>query len=619
MRFLLAALALLFSDPAPARWVEPSEVASKVNFERWRYKVRKDATYTLRVERQLEIVKDNARTEQGLTRLTFDASASDFELLEAKTINKDGTYPVRKEHIEVKPLASAGPGFDEHRQITIAFPRVEVGSKLYFRYERHVKKVGVKGLFSETYPIGWNELVESGEIEIESELPLYHEVRDPGSVLDVKAGEDGGLNTLRVSLKKPVLHQIVQEERAQMSALAPPWVAVSSAPSWAAFPAVTPGVYEQVIHSELPAAFLPLLERAKAKKDPYDQIDAVTSGLRERVRYVGDWQQVEGAFHPRPLQLVADTGFGDCKDFTSVTAAVLRQLGFRVHAAWVGRGEDFVPAPTQKIAAYYFNHAIVHAVKNGQTFWIDPTNEQSFSRGIFPDIADKPAFVLEPGAFRLERTPRMDPADSLSEVRVNVTLGKSNKADSEGSIFLSGGAGLSMTAQGLFLSKSQLDYSFLTWITEPGALNEWKLSDYDLRSRIVGDIRIKLTFDETWYPMVTTAGQGYRLPENSYLELFSVRLTERVGDLVLAQPSRARRIYHVRGRQFHFRSPIACSGKSKWIDYSRRITKERGAIVAKEEVTLKVAKVPAAEARSTEFSSMISRLFGCLQTAVAVY
>ena len=552
-----------------------------------------------------------------MTRLTFDARSSDFELEEARTINPGGSFEVRREHIEVKPLASAGPGFDEQRQMTIAFPRVEIGSKLYYRYSRDVRLTGVKNLFSETYPIGWSELVEAAELSFDSAVPLHLELHDPEGFLE-SSREDGGRKLL-VRLKRPVLKMLVQENRAQLGAGSVPWMAVSSAPDWASFPPETPALYEKVIGSALPEAFLPLVERAKAKASPFEQIDAVTSGLRELVRYVGDWQQIEGAFHPRPLQLVADTGFGDCKDYTSVTAAVLRRLGFTTHAAWVGRGEDFEPAPTQRIGAYYFNHAIVHARKDGKDYWIDPTNEQSFSRGIFEDIAGKPAFVLEPGAFRLARIPPADPATSLTQLDVRVKLGKKGEASSEGSILLSGGSALTMTAQGLSLSKSQLDYSFLSWITDPAPLRDWKFSDYELKSRVVSDIRLTFSFDEVFYPLATTAGQGYQLPDNPYLDLFRVRIGERAGDLMLDRPSRWRRTYRVSGRSFTFRAPVACSGKSKWIDFSRRLTKAADGITAREEVTLKRARATAAEVASEEFGKTITALFTCLQPAVAVY
>lgn len=614
---ILPALLFLLPLSSSARWAEPSEAAAKVNFERVRYKVRADGTFRVVIERQLEILKESARAEQGMTRLTFDARSSDFELEEAKTINPGGSYEVRREHIEVKPLASAGPGFDEQRQMTIAFPRVEIGSKLYYRYVRDVKLNGVKNLFSETYPVGWNELVEALEISYDSALPLHLELHDPEGHLEATR-EEGG-RKINVRLKRPVLRMIVQENRSQLGAGSVPWVSVSTAPDWASFPPETPALYEKVLGSELPAAFLPLVEKAKKKTAAHDQIDAVTSGLRELVRYVGDWQQIEGAFHPRPLQLVADTGFGDCKDYTSVTAAVLRRLGFTAHAAWVGRGEDFEPAPTRKIAAYYFNHAIVHARKDGKEYWIDPTNEQSFSRGIFQDIAGKPAFVLEPGAFRLAAIPPGDPATSLTQLDVRVKVGKRGEASSEGSILLSGGSALTMTAQGLSLSKSQLDYSFLSWITDPAPLNSWKFSDYELKSRIVSDIRLTFSFDEVFYPLATTAGEGYQLPENPYLDLFRVRIPDRAGDLVLDRPSRWKRTYRVSGRSFTFRKPVACSGKSPWVDFSRRLTRDARGIIAREEVTLKRARATAAEVASPEFAKLIGTLFSCLQPAVAIY
>lgn len=618
MKSAISVLFFLFPLCAFSRWVEPAEVASKVNFEKVSYHVRADGTYEVTVERQTEIVKDNARNDMGLTRVTNDARSATFELLEAKTVNPGGVVPVRKEHIETKPLASLGPGFDEQVQLTIAYPQVEVGSKLYYKYRRDVKKAQVRGLFSATYPLGWAELLEKEEISFESEVPLYWETLDKEGLLEVESSGTGPWK-LSFRLKKPAFRQIVQEERTQIPTDALPWISVSTAPNWKSFPEETPLAYEKVIHSELPKRFLPLLEKAKEKTSPLEQIDTVTSGLQELVRYVGDWQQVDGAYHPRALQLVADTGFGDCKDYASATAALLTRLGFTAHAAWVLRGGDLLLSPERKIPAPDFNHAIVRAEKNGKVYWIDPTNTQSFARAVFSDISDRPAFVLRPGAFALERTPAMDPADSSTSLQVRVKLGKAGEAKSEGELRLSGRAALSMTAQGLSLSKSQLDYSFLAWITDPTTLESWKFSDYDLRSRIVSDIGLRFTFGELFYPLRTTAGEGYSLPRNPYLDVLRARLAERAGDLLLEDPNRWRRTYTVSGKGFVFRRGVSCEGKSPWIDWKRNVRLQGGAVVATDEVTLRRARVPAREVAGEAFGRMVRKLFTCLQSAVAVY
>jgi transglutaminase-like putative cysteine protease len=609
----------LFPSPAKARWVDPSEVASKVNFETVRYKIKKGGAYTVDLERQLEIVKDNARADMGISRFQLDFRDTEFELLEAKTINGKEEIPVRKEHIEEKSLASSGQGFDDKRQVTIAFPQVNVGSRLYYKYRRKSLGSGISDLFSVYYPLGWNELVEREELVFESELPLYYEVRDPENKLEVKEEEKDGSYLLRMRLKAPFFRQIVQEDKTVMDPLSLIWISVSSAKDWGSFPQGTPKVYQSVIRSELPEEFLPILEKAKAASSELDRINAVTSGLQEMIRYVGDWQGIEGAMHPRPLATVAATGFGDCKDFTSVTAAILNRLGFEAHAAWVGRGVSFLVAPLEKVASPDINHAIVYARKGGKEYWIDPTNSTSFAQAIYPDIAGRPAIVFLPGEVKYTYTPAMRPEEAKTELKVKLKFGKNEEVDAEGDFRLHGRSALPITGRGLAFSKSQIEYQLINWFVDSSDLRHWKFQDFDLTSRVVKDFYTSFSFREKWVPLTTSLGDGYSLPWNPFFGMFKVRLEERAGDLKLDEPNEWSRTYRLSGRKTELRQASECSGKSKWVDFRRKITLEGGALVVKEDVKLKVAKVPASEVRSKAFAKTQGSLLKCLQRTVAVF
>ena len=151
---ILIALVLLLSHNTYARWADPSEAVAQVNFEHLVFDIRKDGGHHLIHERQVEILKDSARTDFGLYRLNFDAHATNFRVLAAKTTNGDHVTAVPKSDIEIKALASSGPGFDQMNQVTIAFPEVAVGSKLYLKYEMDIREPQIPGLYYGFYPLG---------------------------------------------------------------------------------------------------------------------------------------------------------------------------------------------------------------------------------------------------------------------------------------------------------------------------------------------------------------------------------------------------------------------------------------------------------------------------------
>jgi len=614
-RLVFSSLFIYLASSAQARWAEPADAEAAVNFERVRIHVKKSGASTVEVERQVEILKDSARTSYGLDRLTLQSSST-FELVSAKTINGDRATPVEKHDVEIKPLASSGPGFDRQKQVTIAFPEVSVGSKLYMKYRRTISQPEIPGLYNLHRPLGWNEYVQAWELTIDSEKPLSHEIHDPGSYIKVEKKKNA--RRLHLQLTKPLLRWIMEEDGARMDPLALVWVGITTAADWSEIPKPTIASYDSTMAAALPAKFEKILAKARTLKDDLEIINLVTSELSETIRYVGDWRLVRGACHPRPLAKIAETGYGDCKDFTVSAGSLLKRLGFEVYAAWVARGRDWIISPL-KLAAPYFNHAILFARKNGRDFWIDPTNTTSFAQGIYSDIANRPALVLTPGASELKWIPPQAPENGGIDFRFHLALDKNDVLEARGEFALRGHAAVSMTGAELSSTKKNIDYRFLRWLTDTSQVQSWEVGAYDLKSRIVKDIASSVNYKERWRPILTSAGLGYLVPPTPYLGMFRVRLDDRVSSLRLEDPVLWRREYHFTGRDLVFDKDADCDGQSPWADYSRALKREKNAAVLVDTVKLKVASVPAADLRKPEFADFQSKILRCMQEAVIVF
>jgi transglutaminase-like putative cysteine protease len=612
----LFALLFLTSLSVSGRWADPSEAASAVNFERNDYQVRKNGSYKVLVERQIEILKDKARVDLGLMRLNYDAHNSSLKVLEAKTINGERSVPVLKKHIETKPLASSGPGFDVTNQVTIAFPDVSVGSKLYVKYEREVKSPFVPNTFwvHETY--GWKEWIQDLRVTLQSEVPLFAQSHDPEKILTIEKSVDGKRIAMR--MKKPIFKMVVEEDNVSPDPNVLPWFAVSTMKDWTQVPPSTVQAYEQAIHSALPARFLPILERARTVANETDQINTVTSMLADQVRYVGDWVPTKGAFHPRKLETIAQTGFGDCKDFSVSTAAILEKLGYEVHGAWISRGRELVFSPLE-LPTLDFNHAIVYAKKGDREFWIDPTNFTSFAQGIFPDIADRRVLVLDPKKPELKRTPPLQATQSGLEVSTALKFRPDSLIDGSGEVKLQGTAMLSVTGWQMTYSKQQMDYMLISWLTNVGKILSWKFDDYSLNSRVVSDFKTPYSYQEQWRPIQTSAGTGYLIPAPPDSNYFQFKRDQRVSGIQLPDPIRWRRSFTFSGKSSLLKSPIECSDKSEWIDFSRRIQKTAAGVEFSEEIVLKKSVIPASAIQTKEFGRLHDSLTSCLQQAVIVF
>ncbi|MGZ3797301.1 MAG: DUF3857 domain-containing protein [Pseudobdellovibrionaceae bacterium] len=612
--FFLIFIISSYSLVSFGRWADINEAPYAYNFIKCHVEVKKDGTRVTTVESQIEILKDSARVEKGLARLNYNESSGSFKILVAKTINPEKTLIVSKKNIELKPLASAGQGFDTKSQATIAFPDVKVGSKLYLKYEERVQHPWVPGFFDFIDRIGWHEYVQSFEYSFNSEVPLYYEIHDPEKSIETLAKG----NSVVFKSKAPIYRELKEEENALISGDSLTWIGVTKAKSWKDFPKNTIQKYETEINSYLPAKFENILKEAQTKNNNIDQINAVTSALVEKIRYVGDWRLIKGAFHPRSLSSISESGYGDCKDFTVSTGAILKKMGYEVHAAWVSRGENIFFAPLH-LAVLSINHAIVYARKDGHEYWIDPTNINSFAQGVRKDIENRSAIVLFPEGAQELHTPALNLSQSEVHVSLQLDFSSKDSIKGQGEFNLKGRAAEPMAGAELSSDKKNLDYILIKWATNDPNLLSWKAGDYELKSRAVKDFGTSFEFKKAWNPILTSAGQGYSIPTPSYIHEFQNRRDQRVSSLNITSPFQAHHEYHIKGRKVRLVKDIECQGSSEWADYHRRLYKESNEAVLKDDFALKVKTISAAAMATKEYGDFQEKLLSCMQEAVMIF
>jgi hypothetical protein len=541
-----------------------------MEFESEVYEVNSDGSYRATVEQEIEILKEQARADYGTRRIYYNASAESFKLVKAATLRGDQELAVDSNYIEDKPLASAGAGFDRLNQVLIAYPDVNTGSKTVLKYSKAVREVPFPGFFSKMFRFESNIQTRARTVSIHSELPLFVESHDPSNALQVAQSTDGGKYTVEIKLKKPLFETVVDEDSPSIVSSDKTWIVVSSTRSQVEMVKTAIPKIESVLNSQLPASYRKIVFEAAKQKATVDKINTVTSALAETIRYMGDWRTISGGFIPRPLEVVAQTRFGDCKDFSAATAAILRKLGFRAEIAWVERGSEPNAFPDLPYSEA-FNHAIVRVKADGKTLWIDPTNLQSFAQGIFPDIIGRKALVLDASQDRLtDAIPAGRPNESIYKVDFTLAFDKSGKASLTEKFSNIGRMAISMTASELRYSKQTIDRILATSGVVEAHIIEAKVDAYELKSRIVRDLSFGVKLKTKNSSSKTSAGLGYPLPVPGYVAaMYNLRTSDRDSDFFLAQPmtydSRySLRNIHVVGGQYR-----GCKIKSSWMNISR--------------------------------------------------
>ncbi|WP_445679487.1 DUF3857 domain-containing protein [Radicibacter daui] len=189
-----------------------------------------------------------------------------------------------------------------------------------------------------------------------------------------------------------------------------PYVQLSSMPSWSALVKELLPAYEAA-PSDLPADFLRQVDEIGQRyAEPTARMGAALRLVQDTIRYVGI-EIGTGSFLPRRPEEVVSTGYGDCKDKALLLATALRRLGIEAHVALVNsnRGEALagdLPSP------YRFDHAIVEAVVDGKTYWLDATLSQQGGAG--SDVIQASygyALPIAAGTENLLHMPAYDPKE----------------------------------------------------------------------------------------------------------------------------------------------------------------------------------------------------------------
>jgi hypothetical protein len=537
LKLICCVLFIIISDSSQAKWASIENAPIKTS----RYQqinVDSGGKIKMTIAEQFEILKEPGRDIAANYTLKYNGDSTKIKILEAKTIYKGKEYKLDKNLIEDKPLASVPGGFDQMRQILLAFPKAEVGANIFLKYDLTQTEVPMDKFYADMFTFGYRDFVVKEHIKLHSQIPLHILVNDPEKVLSITKDKDDDFYNMEITLTKPLYKEAINEPLSNIvNNKYLTWVSVSSLTKWEDLAAKFGQFYKKVFAELLPEDFIKIVNIAAQKKGEIEQINAVTSLLNDKIQYLSDLRTIKGRLIPRDLDKISKTQLGDCKDFAASTAAILTKLGYKAQVALVRRGiRDFYPESLPTLSA--FNHAFVKVTnQQGKTLWIDPTNFQSMADGIFPDVAGKMALILDPKQPSYEKVASIDPkrAQSLSTRQIEII--NASKISESGNITLKNEKAYSLTGATLQTSEATIKdfiYNFLSH-SRLEEKNKKILQLPDLKSRIVKDISFNYAFEQENRVLKTNLGQALKLTYDS-LEIFFDISQDSVTDLVVDAP-----------------------------------------------------------------------------------
>ncbi|WP_250296253.1 DUF3857 domain-containing protein [Wolbachia endosymbiont of Oedothorax gibbosus] len=535
--FNLTLLVFFITPSAEARWSKYEDAPVEVKFSNVNISVNKDGTYEVEVEQLIKILKESGRNRFSPYSVTYNGDSTDFTILGAKTVYNGEEYIVTEDMMEDKPLASPGKGFDQLRQVTISFSKIEIGTEVYLRYKSINKKIPVDNFYSLSFSY-YGDYFQAENVRINSKLPLEIKVNDPRNVLKIVEKKKNDVHSISIALKKAIYKNTTNEpHNGVLNIKHNTWVSLSSLSKWEDLAKKLAPGYHSVINQPLPATFTAIAESAANENTDEEKINAVTSLLNEKVQYMGDWRTVSGKYFPRDLKKIADSQLGDCKDFSASTAAILQELGYKVQPILVMRGTTSISNSEALPNMGNFNHVMLKVTnRGGKIYWIDPTNTVSMAQGIFPDIADRNALVLDFEEAGYTKIPAVQAENSKVISHSELTI-QNNIINEYGQITMQGESALSLAGAGLYYSNEQLKDSAFYILSGVHLDKEEKksLELPDLTSRNVGDLTIKYEFQQKNTGFKTNLGPALTLGDNWLNDIINTA-SDQISDLFIGVP-----------------------------------------------------------------------------------
>ncbi len=382
-----------------------------------KYVINRDASYTQYLEEQTRVDTPQGVRMLGERKISYNSTLEDVEVLEAYTIQPDGTrivVPLDKIRTQ-DDVEEDGAIYSDSKSKVIIYPKLEVGSQVYYRAKSVQHTPQFPGHF-----FMWEHY--SPHLRYESvNVELTHDV---GIEVGVSTkGMQGG--KLEVStLPNTVSYKFTfsqdkahpgEESRADLTDFAPNFSA-STFKTYAdvgtAYQVrakdkakVTPAI--QTLANEL-------IQKANAQTT-LDKVKVLHHWVAQNIRYLGIYVGA-GGYVPHDAQSILDNRYGDCKDHVVILEALLAAVGIDSSPALINSSAAYLlpQLPTPGI----FDHVITYVPS--LNVFLDSTSRFAPVGTLPSGDLDKPVVIAATGA--LSRTPMTHPSKDRTESRIQMKL-----------------------------------------------------------------------------------------------------------------------------------------------------------------------------------------------------
>lgn len=322
------------------------------------YELHPDGTSTVERISVTRLNEQVAVTAAGQAGLQYSESLQELQIIEAYTTTRDGQridVPADRIITQQSPLSTSAPTFSDHKLKVVVFPQLEVGATVTLRYRQKQLKPFLPGVYS------------AGEV-----FSRFAEM-ESGKTLTLRAPRDVPMQVFGRDLEGGAVTPSqpgTQEWRWTQG----PVTAELPEPGMVNAASISPGVmfttlqdYPALMDAYMASA-APMMQVTPAVQELADQITQGITGRREQAEAIYHWVSREiryvaiamgtGGYVPHYADEIIAARYGDCKDKTTLLAALLAAKGIRAVPVLIRTGDRYKWQEVPLLAA--FNHAIAY-------------------------------------------------------------------------------------------------------------------------------------------------------------------------------------------------------------------------------------------------------------------
>jgi hypothetical protein len=410
---VLIILSALLTQPAWAQFKPSHTIVKTLDI----FDVKANGEYSQITERLFRVDTPQGIKDMGEQRIDYNEKMETLEILEAYTLLPDGSrtdVPADK----IKRLDGDGAEeYSDSKVLAIIFPKVDVGSLLYYKARSYQHTPYFPGHFFWAQYFSPHVTFESVDVQLvhAPEVKLLFDTDSvKGGRVESQTEDAPGSVRYRFSYRQDKAYP-AESGQAALTDFAP-YLAFTTFANYAelgkAYQArakpmaeVTPAI--SALAKELTAGATD--DRAKVRK--------LYNWVSRNIRYVAVYV-AEGGYVPHSAQSILDNRYGDCKDHVTMLEALLSAVGIESTTALISSG-DAMRIPKLAVSTP-FNHAISYIPK--LDLYLDSTS-QFTPMGTLPD-GDTGKPTLLTASATIGNTPHTWWQKDHSHIQVKMVLQK---------------------------------------------------------------------------------------------------------------------------------------------------------------------------------------------------